>query len=198
MRRLIFFIIVGVLAMMVIFLAVIFYLLSPTHGEIFSSTVELPPPESGFVLISPDFNNDGPIPSRYTCDGENIPPTLAWGEPSSGTKSFVLIVKDPDAPGGPWIHWIVYNLPAETRTINANTRPGVRINDVTVLFGKNSWGKQTYGGPCPSSGTHHYIFQLTALNITLGPENRTTVNELVAQMQGSVLGTAELTGTYSK
>lgn len=158
----------------------------------------MPPPEAGFVLISPDFSNDGPIPANYTCDGNNIPPTLAWGEPPAGTKSFILILKDPDAPSGPWIHWIVYNLPPETRTISDLTRPGVQIDGVTVLFGKNSWGKQTYGGPCPPSGTHHYIFQLTALNITLGPKNKATISELTAQMQGSILDTAELTGTYSK
>jgi len=158
----------------------------------------MPPPEAGFVLISPDFTNNGSMPAKYTCDGDNIPPTLAWGEPPAGTKSFILIVKDPDSPSGPWIHWIVYNLQPETRTISDLTQPGVQIDGVSVLFGKNSWGKQTYGGPCPPSGTHQYIFQLSALSITLGPKNKATLNQLTAQMQGSILGTAELTGTYSK
>jgi Raf kinase inhibitor-like YbhB/YbcL family protein len=107
-------------------------------------------------------------------------------------------VKDPDAPGGTWIHWIVYNLPVDTRTVSSNTRPGEKINDIPILFGKNSWGKQTYGGPCPPSGTHHYIFQINALSINLGPKDKASIGELTAQMQGSILGTAELIGTYTK
>ena len=198
MRKPVFFIIMGILAVVVIILAATIFLFRPTRGEVFSNSIEIPPPDAGFVLISPDFNNGSPIPVKFTCNGDNMPPTLAWGEPPSGTISFVLIVKDPDAPGGPWIHWVVYNLPAEARTINDLIRPGVKIDDTTVLFGLNSWGKQTYGGPCPSSGTHHYVFQINALNINLGPENKATINELTAQMQGSILGTAELIGTYGK
>jgi Raf kinase inhibitor-like YbhB/YbcL family protein len=198
MKKIILFIIVGGLAVIVIFLVAAFFLFGPIRSEVFSSTVELPPPEAGFVLISPDFSDGGTIPWRFTCNGENIPPTLAWGEPPTGTKSYVLTVTDPDAPGGAWIHWIVYNLPAQIRSIDANTRPGMQINDVTILFGKNSWGKQTYGGPCPPSGTHHYVFQITALAINLGPKNNASINELDAQMRGSILGIAKLIGTYTK
>jgi Raf kinase inhibitor-like YbhB/YbcL family protein len=198
MKRLIFLIILGGLALIAIILVVVVFLFLPIRSEVFSSAVELPPPEAGFVLISPDFNEGGPIPNRFTCNGENIPPTLAWGDPPTATKSFVLTVTDPDSPGGPWIHWIVYNLPAQIRTIDANTRPGLKINDVTILFGKNSWGKQTYGGPCPPSGTHHYVFQITALSINLGPENNAFISDLNAQMQGSILSTAKLIGTYTK
>jgi hypothetical protein len=188
----------GGLAIIAIILVAVFFLFGPIRSEVFSSTVELPPPEAGFVLISPDFNDGEPIPKRFTCNGENVPPTLAWGEPPTGTKSFILTVIDPDAPGGAWVHWIVYNLPAQTRSIDANTRPGMQINDMTILFGKNSWGKQTYSGPCPPTGTHHYVFQITALNINLGPDNKATFSQLDAQMQGSILGTAKLIGTYTK
>ena len=198
MRKPIFFIIIGIFVVLVIFLIGAFFLYSPTRGEVFSNSIEMPPAEAGFVLISPDFSNGGPIPAKYTCDGENVPPTLAWGEPPTGTKSFILIVKDPDTPGGPWIHWIVYNLPVETHSVNSLTRPIMQIDGVTILFGKNSWGKQTYGGPCPPSGTHHYVFLINALSIDLGPKNNGTFNELTAQMQGSILGTAELIGTYTK
>ncbi len=198
MRRLIFILIVGALVVTAVFLAVSIFLFAPTRSQVFSSSIELPLAEDGFVLISPDFSNGGRIPKQFTCDGENIPPTLAWGVPPAGTKSLILIVKDPDAPGGTWIHWIVYNLPTETRTVSDLSRPGMQINDVPVLFGKNSWGKQNYEGPCPPSGTHHYIFQINALMIKLGPGNDETFSELEAQMQGSILGIAELTGTYSK
>jgi len=198
MKKIIFLIIMGALAVMLILLVAAFILLGPIRSETFSSVIEMPPPDAGFVLISPDFADGGPIPARYTCDGENIPPTLAWGEPPAGTKSYVLIVEDPDAPLGTWTHWIVYNLPAETRTVDALIRPGVRLNDVTVLFGKNSWGKQAYGAPCPLSGIHHYVFQLYALDILLGPEDKASKNELAARMQGHILSYAELTGTYTK
>jgi Raf kinase inhibitor-like YbhB/YbcL family protein len=172
--------------------------LGPIRGEVFSSNVELPPPDAGFVLISPDFTDGGPIPTRYTCDGENIPPTLAWGEPPAGTESYVLIVDDPDTPLGTWTHWIVYNIPAEEHVIDNLIRPGVQLNDVTILFGKNNWGKQAYSGPCPPSGTHHYIFQLYALDIMLGPKDKATKNELATRMQGHILSYAELKGTYTK
>jgi Raf kinase inhibitor-like YbhB/YbcL family protein len=198
MRRTVFFVITGIVVVAVIFLVAAFFLLAPSRGEVFSSSIEMPPSEAGFVLISPDFSNGGPIPSKYTCDGENVPPTLAWGEPPPGTKSFILIVKDPDAPGGTWIHWIVYNLPVQARSVDALTRPIMQIDGVNVLFGKNSWGRQTYGGPCPPSGTHHYIFQVNALSIDLGPKDNQTISELTARMQGSILGTAELIGTYTK
>jgi Raf kinase inhibitor-like YbhB/YbcL family protein len=198
MRKPIFFIIIGILAATIIFLVAAFFLFSPTHSQVFSTSIDLPPSEAGFVLISPDFSNEGPIPAKYTCDGENVPPTLAWGQPPAGTKSYIVIVKDPDAPGGTWIHWIVYNLPVGTRSVNALTRPLMQIDDVTILFGKNSWGKQTYGGPCPPSGMHRYVFQVNALSIDLGPKNNEDIDELTAQMQGSILGTAELIGTYTR
>jgi len=191
-------IIVGTIALGLIALIAIVFLLKPSRSEIFSGTIELPPPEAGFTLISPDFTEGGPIPSRFTCDGENIPPTLTWGEPPVGTKSFVLIVDDPDAPLGTWTHWIVYNIPAEVRMIDSLYRPGVQINDMPILFGKNSWGNQQYSGPCPPSGIHHYIFQLFALDIMLGPKDNDSKNELVLKMQGHILSYAELTGTYTK
>jgi Raf kinase inhibitor-like YbhB/YbcL family protein len=192
------FVVVGVITVLLIALIAAYFLLGPTRSETFSSVIEMPPPDAGFILISPDFTDGGPIPTRYTCDGENIPPTLAWGEPPAGTKSYVLMVEDPDAQLGTWIHWIVYNLPAETRTVDALIRPGAQLNDVIVLFGKNSWGKQAYSGPCPPSGTHHYVFQLYALDIMLGPEDKASKNELATRMQGHILSYAELTGTYTK
>jgi len=198
MKKVFFFITVGLIALIAISLITVLLLLGPKHGNVFSEIIQLPPSEAGFVLISPDFNDGDPIPARYTCSGEDIPPTLAWGQPPYGTSSFVLIMEDPDAPSGTWTHWIVYNLPAEVRNIDDLTRPGVQINDVKVLFGKNSWGTQAYRGPCPPSGTHHYVFRLSALDIMLGPEDKASKTEITSRMQGHVLGTAELTGTYSK
>jgi Raf kinase inhibitor-like YbhB/YbcL family protein len=198
MKKIIFIIIAGALGITFIGLVIAFFLLGPIRGEEYSATVELPPPDAGFVLISPDFTNGSTIPRRFTCAGENIPPTLAWGEPPAGTKSYVLIVDDPDAPGGLWTHWIVYNLLAVTRMVDAQTRPGTRIDDVPVLFGINSWGGQAYRGPCPPSGTHHYVFRLSALDTMPGPEGIASKNELETWMHGHILGSVELIGTYSK
>jgi Raf kinase inhibitor-like protein, YbhB/YbcL family len=198
MRKPVFLIIIGILGGVAIFTVTAIFLFRPTRSEVFSNSIEMPPTEAGFALISPDFSDGGPIPEKYTCYGENVPPTLAWGQPPARTKSYFLVMKDPDAAAGPWIHWIVYNLPVETHSVNSLTRPIMQIDGVTILFGKNSWGKQTYGGPCPPSGTHHYVFLINALSIDLGPKNNGTFNELTAQMQGSILGTAELIGTYTK
>jgi Raf kinase inhibitor-like YbhB/YbcL family protein len=198
MKRRNFFIVVGMLLILPIALVVAFYILGPTRGETFSSIVEMPSSEVGFVLTSPDFTDGSPIPARFTCDGEDVPPTLAWGEPPAGTKSFALIVDDPDAPAGTWTHWIVYNIPAVVRYVDAQYNPTMWVDDGKILFGKNSWGKQVYGGPCPPSGTHRYIFQLYALDIMLGPKDKITRNELAAQMQNHILGFAQLTGTYTK
>jgi hypothetical protein len=198
MRRKIIFIVIGVFLLVFFASVVIFYLLGPTRGATFSSIVEIPSSEAGFSLISPDFANGEPIPARYTCDGENIPPTLSWSDPPPGTKSLALIVDDPDAPVGTWTHWIVYNIPPDVRTMDQSFTPGIQINDVKILFGKNSWGKQAYGGPCPPSGTHRYVFQLFPLDILLGPKDRMTKNDLSAQMQNHILGFVQIMGTYTK
>ena len=198
MRRKIIFIIIGVLLLAFFAMVVIFYLLGPTRSGTFSSIVEIPSSEAGFSLTSSDFSNGEPIPARYTCDGEDIPPTLSWSDPPPGTKSLALVVDDPDAPVGTWTHWIVYNIPPEVRTMDQSFTPGIRINDTKILFGKNSWGKQAYGGPCPPSGTHRYIFQLFALDILLGPKDKMTKNDLSAQMQDHILGFVQIMGTYTK
>jgi Raf kinase inhibitor-like YbhB/YbcL family protein len=198
MKKTIVLIVAGVIALALIATVIVILLLGPTRSEPFSSVVELPPQDAGFVLISPDFTDGSPIPARYTCAGEDIPPTLAWGEPPAGTESFALIVDDPDAPLGTWTHWIVYNLPGSLRSLDALIRPGVMLADLTVLFGENSWGKKAYAGPCPPSGTHHYIFQLFALDEILALADKASRAELQAAIQGHILAFAELTGTYTK
>jgi Raf kinase inhibitor-like YbhB/YbcL family protein len=198
MKRRTFLIIVGTILFVLIALATVIYVLRPIRGETFSSAVELPPTNAGFILTSPDFKNGSPIPARFTCDGEDVPPTLTWGEPPIGTKSFALIMEDPDAPLGTWTHWIVYNIPVGERLVDDLYRPHLQVNNTTIFFGKNSWGKQTYGGPCPPSGIHHYVFQLYALDEVLTLADKASKAELQAAIQGHVVGYAELTGTYTK
>jgi Raf kinase inhibitor-like YbhB/YbcL family protein len=109
-------------------------------------------------IYSNDFKHEDMIPSVFTCDGQDISPHLAWDDVPPGTKSFALIVDDPDAPMGTWVHWLVGNIPPSVREIPKNTLPP---NAVQV---PNDFGKPNYGGPCPPSGTHRYFFKLYALN----------------------------------
>jgi Raf kinase inhibitor-like YbhB/YbcL family protein len=110
-------------------------------------------------LRSNDFKKDAMIPSMFTCDEKDISPHLTWEDVPEGTKSFALIVDDPDAPMGTWVHWLVCNIPPETREIPRSTIPqGAKQV-------KNDFGKVDYGGPCPPSGVHRYFFKLYALNV---------------------------------
>src|SRR5207248_6983226 len=113
-------------------------------------------------LISTEFSEGKEIPIKYTCDGEDIAPPLSWTNEPKETKSFVLIMNDPDAPVGNWDRWIVYNIPAETHVLASNTSL-----PKGTLEGLNSWGKSQYGGPCPPDRRHRYFFKLYALDITL-------------------------------
>jgi Raf kinase inhibitor-like YbhB/YbcL family protein len=109
-------------------------------------------------LKSKDFVDNGSIPSEFTCDGRNISPQLSWEDVPEETKSFALAVTDPDAPGGAWIHWLVYDISKELREIERGTLPeGAKEVE-------NDFGKRPYGGPCPPSGTHRYFFTIYALD----------------------------------
>ena len=120
-------------------------------------------------LKSKDFEDNSRIPSEFTCDGRNVSPQLSWEDVPDGTKSFALAVTDPDAPGGTWIHWLVRNISKELRKIEQGNLPegaGEVVND---------FGKKSYGGPCPPSGTHRYFFTLYALD-TEHPEGLNKYN----------------------
>ncbi|MBI2140478.1 YbhB/YbcL family Raf kinase inhibitor-like protein [Candidatus Woesearchaeota archaeon] len=139
-------------------------------------------------LRSDAFSEGNPIPSRYTCQGENINPQLGWAGPPAGTKSFALIVDDPDAPMGTWVHWLVKDIPPETEEIKEDSVPG---NEVMNSFGKKEWG-----GPCPPSGTHRYFFKLYALKVE-SFEARSS-KEFYAMVDRLKIGEGVLMGTYKK
>lgn len=173
---------------------------APTTPPTLAPTEPLPTPTEvplPFELISTAFQQGEPIPPKYSCKGEDISPSLAWGDPPEGTQSFALIVDDPDAPGGTWIHWIVFNIPAEVRELPEDMPAGMRFDDVASSFGANSWGRAEYGGPCPPSGTHRYFFKLYAMDtvLALEPGARSKVLEAVKEHS---LAQAELMGTFSK
>jgi len=148
----------------------------------------------GLQITSPAFAEGETIPVRYTCQGEDISPPLGWSGVPEMAMTLALIVDDPDAPGGTWVHWVAYNLPPDTDglTINASGNlPG------GAWEGTNSWGRHDYGGPCPPSGEHRYRFKLYALDRQLELE-RPTRTELEAAMRGHVLAQDSLVGVYEK
>ena len=152
-------------------------------------------------LTSTAFNHETAIPSRFTCDGSNVSPPLAWKDAPAGTKSFALVVTDPDAPDPKapkttWVHWVVYDLPAEATGLR-EAIPGKGLPPGT-LEGSNDWGRIGYGGPCPPIGRHRYVHTLYALDTVLADLDRPTRARLLAAMEGHVLATVELIGTYQR
>ena len=153
------------------------------------------------TLTSAGFSHGGAIPARYTCEGDDTSPPLRWEGAPAGTKSFALVVDDPDAPDprAPrtiWVHWIVYNLPETTAALPEGVLPGHL--PAGTGEGLNDWKRTGYGGPCPPIGRHRYFHKLYALDTVLTGLDRPTKARLVDAMQGHILAQAELVGTYQK
>jgi hypothetical protein len=146
-----------------------------------------------FRFTSPSFREGGAIPRRYSCDGENVSPDLAWEGAPEGTRSLVLIVIDPDAHD--FVHWLAFDI---TGSPSGRLPPGVSASSDAPPQGTNSFGKRGYGGPCPPSGTHHYRFTLSALDTVLKLAGAPGINALRAAMAGHVLADTTLTGTYHR
>jgi Raf kinase inhibitor-like YbhB/YbcL family protein len=152
------------------------------------STITL---EGIMKLSSPAFDHNGPIPAQYTCDGTNISPALQWTDAPATTKSFALVVDDPDAPAKVWVHWILFNIPADINNLTEKVQSGEFTHGATDFN-----GKQQYGGLCPPSGTHHYHFTLYALDTMLNVPAGTSKNDLLNAMNGHILEQTTLIGTY--
>ena len=148
-------------------------------------------------IKSSAFTEGTLIPSIYTCDGKNVSPPLAWSNAPEGTKSFSLICDDPDAPMGTWVHWIIYNIPPNTKKLSENI-PKDSVLENGALQGTNDFRKIGYGGPCPPGGTHRYFFKLYTLDIVLNLEAGKIKEELLNNMSGHILTEAELIGKYSR
>ena len=153
--------------------------------------------QMSFTLTSTTFQDGQGIPSKYTCDGHDISPPLAWGEPPHGTKSLALINDDPDAPMKTWVHWVVYNLPPSVRQLPEALPTDRQLPDGTHQ-GMTDFGRVGYGGPCPPSGTHRYVFTLYALDAMLSLPSGATKQQLDAAMKNHVLAQAQLIGTYRR
>jgi Raf kinase inhibitor-like YbhB/YbcL family protein len=152
---------------------------------------------TSFELTSAAFAPGQPIPAKYTCDGEDISPPLDWQDPPEDTKSFALVVDDPDAPAGTWVHWVLYNLPAESRNLPQAVPPDAAMAD-DGKNGKNSWKRLGYGGPCPPGGTHRYFFKLYALDTVLELDDGPGKDQLAQAMEGHILAQTDLMGTYAR
>lgn len=148
-------------------------------------------------LTSDAFAPEGPIPALYSCTGSDISPALTWSEPPTGTQSFALIMDDPDAPVGTWVHWVLFNIPASSRGLPEAISSEGTLSDGS-LHGKNSGGNPGYNGPCPPSGTHRYFFKLYALDEMLDLSSGADKGELLKAMEGHILAQGELMGTFSK
>lgn len=152
---------------------------------------------NGMEISSPVFENEGAIPPRFSCDGDDVSPPLSWSGAPEGTRQFALIVDDPDAPGGTFVHWVYYNIPADASGLpeavaaEAHPAPG-------GTQGRNGFGRIGYGGPCPPGGTHRYFFRLYAVDTNLDLEPGRTSADLRAALEGHVLAQVELMGTFSR
>jgi Raf kinase inhibitor-like YbhB/YbcL family protein len=149
-------------------------------------------------LSSPAFQEGGTVPRQYTGDGKNVSPPLRWTDPPVGTKSFVLICDDPDAPRGTWTHWLLFNVPDDLREL-PEFLPTEAVIDGGARQGKNDFGKLGYGGPAPPAGNpHRYYFRLYALNTLLDLLGGASRGQLLAAMKGHVLAEGQLMGRYGR
>ncbi len=143
-------------------------------------------------ISSPAFENGHPIPPQFTADGDDVSPELTITSVPDGAASLALIMDDPDAPMGTWVHWVVWNIPTDTAVIEEGSEP------VGSAGGRNSWGRTGYGGPAPPSGTHRYFFKLFALDTVLDLPPTTDKAALEGAMEEHILDRTELMGTYSR
>jgi Raf kinase inhibitor-like YbhB/YbcL family protein len=149
-------------------------------------------------ISSSAFTEGALISKKYTCDGQDISPPLAWSQVPAGAKSLILIVDDPDAPGGTWVHWVVANLPATAQELPEGIPTAPATLESGGWQGANSWRQTGYRGPCPPGGTHRYNFKLYALDMPLALKSGATSKDLTAMMQGHVLAQAQLMGRYQR
>ena len=149
------------------------------------------------LLTSTAFRAGEMIPKQYTCDGKNVSPPLSWTDIPGGTKSLALICDDPDAPGGTWVHWVLFNFPVDAAGIPEQVPPGRSLEN-GARQGINDFRRIGYGGPCPPGGTHRYYFKLYALDSFLESDSGITKNELLEIMDTHILAETELMGRFRR
>ena len=183
--------------MMALFMTAVTGCGQPPAAEDLSAPAEEGGQTMDFRLSSPAFSDGQPIPVKFSCHGEDISPALDWSEPPMGAQTLALIMDDPDAPVGTWIHWVLFSIPANLRGLPEGIAAEPTLADGS-RHGNNSWKRVGYGGPCPPSGTHHYVFKLYALDTKLDLSPGSSKEDLLKVMEGHVLAQAQLVGTFSK
>ena len=148
-------------------------------------------------LTSTVMKPEKEIATVYTCDGDDISPSLEWSELPSGTESLSLICDDPDAPVGTWVHWVMYNILADQPGLSDNVPTDPELKG-GIMQGVNDFGRTGYGGPCPPGGTHRYFFKLYALDTTIKAQKNMNKQQLLEAMEGHILDKGELMVTYSR
>jgi Raf kinase inhibitor-like YbhB/YbcL family protein len=148
-------------------------------------------------ITSTAFEESGMIPRKYTCDGEDVSPPLAWTGVPEGAKTIALISDDPDAPVGTWVHWVLFNLPAAEKGLPEAVPPDEELKN-GAKQGQNDFRRIGYGGPCPPGGTHRYFFKLYALDTVLNLPAGATKAELLKAMEGHILAQGQLMGKYRR
>ncbi len=148
-------------------------------------------------ITSPAFANGDDIPTRYTCDGQNVSPPLQWDAVPEETQAIALICDDPDAPMKTFVHWVLYNLPPAARELPENAGADASLPD-GAEEGVNDFAKAGYGGPCPPSGTHRYYFKIYALDRQVKPGRHATKDDLLKAVRGHILGQGQLMGRYTR
>lgn len=148
-------------------------------------------------ITSPAFSDGGQIPTKYTCDGQDLSPPLKWDCLPPGTQAVALICDDPDAPIGTFVHWVLYNLPAELHELPEGLRGEATLPDGSQQ-GISDFGRIGYGGPCPPSGTHRYYFKVYALDAEVAPGHDAGKADLLRAMKGHILGEGQTMGKYRR
>jgi len=180
-----------------IWLALAIGLLAACQGQETASSQQ---PALGVELRveSTAFSESQVIPTRFTCDGDDVSPPLSWSEPPPDTQSLALIAEDPDAPGGTWDHWVLFNIPAASRFLPEGV-PADPLPSELGSHGSNSWHRLGYGGPCPPAGsTHRYYFHLYALDTVLDLEAGSTKEEVEEGMQDHILAEGSLMARFGR
>lgn len=179
-----------IIILIIVFLGVSVIYIKGSFPSLF--TLHSSPVKGGSMKLISDFEHNGNIPSVYTCDGEDLAPELTISEVPKSAKELVLIVDDPDAPMGTWVHWILYNIPIDTTKINNKNLPA-RVKQGMTDFGRIGWG-----GPCPPNGTHRYFFKLYAIDKSLNLPEGATKMQVENEIKGHIIEKTELIGLYER
>jgi hypothetical protein len=171
--------------------------LTGTYSDLYKLEILESEAPMDIVVTSSAFRDGQMIPSKYTCDGDDMSPPIEWSGVPDGAKSVAIIGDDPDAPKGTWVHWVIYNIPPDLTGLPEDTPPD-KVLDNGALQGMNDSGQTGYGGPCPPGGVHRYFFKVYALDIKIPLSAGATKLDLEEAMKGHILKRGQIMGRYKR